>query len=75
MFVEFPTLCSLLGPKVPRVKLTERAQAALSARKVMAEAQEKLGLKHAIKTSITKDAELHIFIPRQSISVAREVIE
>ena len=46
---EFPSLRSSLGPKVLRAASNERAQAALTERKVMVEAQAKERLKRAIK--------------------------
>ena len=39
-FGEFPLLRLFLGPKVPRATLAERAKAAPTARKLMAEARE-----------------------------------
>ena len=49
LFGEFHSLRSFLEPKVPRATLAERAQAALTARTVKVEAQEKSRLKRAIK--------------------------
>ena len=41
VFGKFPSLCSFLGPKVPRAALAQRAKIALRARKDMAESQAK----------------------------------
>ena len=51
---QFPSLCSFLGPKIPRAILAERAQAALIARKSMAEAQAQLRLKRTLKQQSIK---------------------
>ena len=61
----FLPLQLFLGPKVPSASLAERAQAAPTARKVMAEVQADSGLNRAIETSITKDADPYVFTNRQ----------
>ena len=72
VFGEVASLLSFLGPKVPRTTLSERAQVALAAHRIIAEFPSKVKIETRIRTSITKNAELHIFTRRQSVSMARK---
>ena len=49
VFGEFPSLRSFLGSEVLRATLAEWAQAVLTARKIVAEAQAQSRLKRALK--------------------------
>ena len=68
VFVEFPSLRSVLGPKVPRAILAERAQAALIARKIMAEAQAQFRFKRALENQSPK-IKNHMYSPSDKVLV------
>ena len=73
VFREFPSLRSLLRPKVHRATLAEQVQAFLTARKVMAEAQAQSKLKRALKHQSPKMKD-HIYSPSYKVLVWREKI-
>ena len=65
---KFPSLRSFLGPKVLRATSAEQAQAALTARKIMAEAQTKSRLRRAIKHQSQK-MQSYTYSPRDKVLV------
>ena len=73
VFGEFPTLRTILGPRVPRPTLTERAQVAQRARKLMAQELAAAKIRRSMKHK-TPSATNHTYEPGDAVLVWREKI-